>query len=336
MSQINAYAAKDAGQALEPFSYDPGPLGHDEVEVDVTACGVCHSDLSMINNEWGVSQYPLVPGHEAIGTISAVGAGVTHLKIGQTVGVGWMAGSCLTCPPCVGGEQHRCRTGQPTIRGHHGGFGDKVRSQAVWAIPLPDGMDALSAGPLFCGGITVFSPFLTYDIKPTDKVGVIGIGGLGHLAIQFARAWGCEVTAFTGSADKTEELKKLGAHHVVNSRDPKALKPLRGQFGLILSTVNVNLPWYVYLSSLAPKGKLVHVGMITEPMPISAAQLVAGQKLVGGSDTGSPAMTATMLEFCARHDIKPVIETFPMSKVNEAIEHLEAGKARYRIVLTRD
>lgn len=335
MTEINAYAALSQGNELEPFTYDPGPLPDDQVEVEVMACGICHSDVSMIDNEWGATRYPIVPGHEAVGRVVAKGDRVTHLDVGQTVGVGWVSESCTTCYPCVAGQQHRCQTGVPTIRGHHGGFADRVRVQGLWALPLPEGMDAMSAGPLFCGGITVFSPFVNYDISPTARVGVIGIGGLGHLALQFAKAWGCEVTAFTGSMDKTDELKSLGAHRVINSRDDKELKSLHGQFDLILSTVNVNLAWHRYLSALSPEGKLVHVGMITEPMPISGGQLVTGQKLVGGSDTGSPAMMIKMLEFCTRHDIKPVVEYFDFDDVNKAIAHLKSGKARYRIVLKR-
>lgn len=333
MPDINAYAATKAGGPLETFAYDPGPLAHDQVEIEVSACGICHSDLSMLENEWGISKFPLVAGHEAVGRISAVGETVSHLEVGQMVGVGWSAESCLTCGQCMSGHHQRCTTHKPTIKGRHGGFADRMRVDAIWAIPLPEGMDARSAGPLFCGGITVFAPFMDYDIKPTDRVGVIGIGGLGHLAIQFARAWGCEVTALTGSMDKEPELRKLGAHKVVNNREDAELKKLRGQYDMILSTVNVNLAWHRYISALAPQGRLVHVGMITEPMAVPGAALVSGQKKVGGSDTGSPAMVSKMLEFCTRHNIKPMTEYFKFKDINDAIAHLKSGKARYRIVL---
>lgn len=333
MTQIKSYAAPEAGAPLETYSYDPGPLAADQVELEVMACGICHSDLSMINNEWGIAQYPLVAGHEAVGRITAIGETVKNVEVGQMVGVGWSAESCLTCGQCMSGHHQRCTAHRPTIKGRHGGFADRMRVDAIWAIPLPDGIDARSAGPLFCGGITVFAPFMDYDVKPTDRVGVIGIGGLGHLAIQFAKAWGCEVTAFTGSMDKTEELKVLGAHKVINSRDDGELKKLRGQYDVIISTVNVNLAWHRYVSALAPQGRLVHVGMITEGMNVSGAALVSGQKKIGGSDTGSPAMTAKMLEFCTRHDIRPVVEYFKFDRINDAIAHLKSGKARYRVVL---
>ncbi len=336
MTMIRTYAATEASKPLEVFEYDPGPLPDDYVEIDVMACGLCHSDLSMIDNEWGFSRYPLVGGHEVVGRVSAVGSQVKHLKQGQIVGGGWISASCQTCAPCVGGSQHHCHRAGPTIIGRHGGFADKVRVQALWAFPLPDGLDAKSAGPLFCGGITVFTPFIDYGILPTDRVAVIGIGGLGHLALQFAKAWGCEVTAFTSSMDKTNELKKLGAHHVVNSRDKDAIKALRGNFDMVISTVNVNLPWRNYLSALAPRGRLVQVGMITEPMPIPSMGLVMGQKRVGGSDTGSPSTMKKMLEFCARHNIAPQVEYFKMPDINDAIARLKSGKARYRIVLTNE
>ena len=195
-------------------------------------------------------------------------------------------------------------------------------------------MDAKSAGPLFCGGITVFAPMVNFGLKPTDRIAVIGIGGLGHLAVQFARAWGCEVTAFTTSMDKEQELRDLGAHHIANSRDADAMKALSGKFDFILSTVNVNLDWPTYLLTLRADGQLITVGAVDKPMGIPAFSLISGGKSVGGSDTGSPEMVARMLEFCTRHDIKPMVEYFPMEKVNDAIEHLESGKARYRVILT--
>ncbi|MDB2437859.1 NAD(P)-dependent alcohol dehydrogenase [Hellea sp.] len=332
MPDIKAYAAMEAGGQLKPFEYDPGALAHDQVEIAITACGVCHSDLSMINNDWRGSKYPLIAGHEAIGTITHIGEHVKNLEVGQTVGVGWTSESCLHCSPCLSGSHQRCTSGVSTIRGH-GGFADRIRVQDIWAVPLPDGMDARSAGPLFCGGITVFAPMMDFGLKPTDRIGVVGIGGLGHLALQFAKAWGCEVTAFTTSMDKEKELRELGAHRVVNSKDEDALKALRGQFDMVLSTVNVNLPWHRYMSALAPEGRLITVGMVGEPMGISAGQLITGQKSVGGSDTGAPHMVAKMLEFCMRHDIKPMVDYFPMADINDAIAHLKSGKARYRVVL---
>ncbi len=335
MTIIKAYAAHEAGGVLEPFEFEVGALGPHEIEMTVESCGLCHSDLSMINNDWRSSQYPLVAGHEAIGIVTAMGDHVQNLQIGQRVGAGWNAYSCMHCSPCLSGRQQRCQSLTTTIRGR-GGFADRLRVQDIWAVPLPDGLDAKSAGPLFCGGITVFAPLLDFGVKPTDKVAIIGIGGLGHLALQFTRAWGCEVTAFTSHMDKASELTALGAHHVVNSRDDAALKALRGQFDFILSTVNVSLPWHRYMASLAPEGQLITVGMVKDPMGISAGAMISGQKSVGGSDTGAPDMVAKMLDFCARHNITPTAEYFPMQDINAAIDHLKSGKARYRVVLLNE
>jgi uncharacterized zinc-type alcohol dehydrogenase-like protein len=209
MMSIRAYAARQPKGELTPFEFDPGPLRDDSVEVAVSHCGICHSDLSMLDNEWGMTTYPFVPGHEAVGKVVAVGKNVTAIKTGQTVGVGWYSGSCQTCRQCIGGDQNLCPTAEGTIVGRFGAFAERVRCQAAWAVPLPDALDPTAAGPLFCGGITVFNPLVQFDVRPTHKVGVVGIGGLGHLALQFLNKWGCEVTAFSSSAGKTDEVKKL-------------------------------------------------------------------------------------------------------------------------------
>ena len=332
---IKAYAANEAGGKLEPFEYDPGELGAGEVEIEVSHCGICHSDLSMIDNDWGMSQYPLVPGHEVVGTVGAAGSDVTHLQVGDTVGLGWHAGYCMTCSSCMSGDHNLCATAQSTIVGRHGGFADKVRARAVSVVKLPDDIDVASAGPLFCGGITVFNPLVQFDVKSTDKVGVIGIGGLGHIALQFLNAWGCEVTAFTSSEKKKEEVKALGAHHALNSRDPEALAAVEGQFDFIISTVNVKLDWNAYIGTLRPKGRLHIVGATLEPMDIGAFPLIMGQRSVSGSPVGSPDTIADMLDFAVRHDIRPVIETFSFDDINEAIDRLRSGDVHYRVVLSR-
>ncbi len=330
---INAYAAEAPGKDFTPFIYEPGTLGPDEVEIRVESCGICHSDLSMLNNEWGMTQYPLVPGHEVIGTIAALGDHVHHLKAGQRVGLGWFAGSCMNCHTCMSGQHHLCGGGTQTIVGRHGGFADRVRCRGEWAIPLPDGVDADSAGPLFCGGITVFGPIMSCGVKPTDRVGVVGIGGLGHLAVQFLNKWGCEVTAFTSTEAKKQEALSMGAHHAVGSRDRDALSRLAGSLDFILVTANVPLDWNAYIQALAPRGRLHWVGAVLEPVPVAVFSLLSGQRSLSASPLGSPATVATMLDFCARHAIRPQAEYFPMADVNDAMEHLRAGKARYRVVL---
>jgi uncharacterized zinc-type alcohol dehydrogenase-like protein len=336
MSQIHALAARQAGGPLEPFSYDPGPLGDEQVEIEVLYCGICHSDVAMHNNEWGMTQYPFVPGHEAIGRVVAMGSDAKLVKEGQIVGLGWNSGSCLHCPQCLSGDHNMCNTLEQTIVGRYGAFGTRVRCHWEWATPLPEGVDPAKAGPLFCGGITVFNPLLQEGVLPTHRVAVIGIGGLGHMALQFLNKWGCDVTAFTSSAAKGDEAKKMGAHHVIDTHSAEALKAASGSFDFILSTVTATLDWGAYLGTLAPRGKLHIVGVPPEPMSVGAFPLIAGQRSVSGSPSGAPATVAKMLDFCARHGIAPVTEEFPMSQVNAAFAHLEAGKARYRVVLKND
>ena len=336
MTRIRAYAAAAPNDALAPFDYDPGPLGDEQVEIAVSHCGICHSDLSMLGNEWGNSTFPLVAGHEIIGTIAALGPGTKGLRVGRRVGLGWYAGSCMHCGQCISGHHNLCATGDQTIVGRHGGFAERVRCHWAWAIPLPDALDPASSGPLFCGGLTVFSPIADFGVRPTDRVGVVGIGGLGHMAVKFLRAWGCEVTAFTSSAGKAEEARGFGAHHVVATGDKKALRSLAGALDFILVTVNVTLDWGALLSALAPGGRLHFVGAVLEPVPVPAFALIGGRKSVSGSPLGSPATAAAMLEFCSRHRISPQVEMFPMSRINDALDHLRAGKARYRVVLEND
>ncbi|MBK1829795.1 NAD(P)-dependent alcohol dehydrogenase [Verrucomicrobiaceae bacterium R5-34] len=333
-NQINAYAALEAGGTLQPYSYDVGELAADEVEIEVLHCGICHSDVSMIDNEWEISEYPLVGGHEVIGKVVATGSNVQNLEQGTVVGVGWHSGYCGHCHSCKNGDQNLCRDAQGTIVAHHGGFADKLRADAASVVVIPEGIDLKSAGPLLCAGITVFNPLVQFDVKSTDKVAVIGIGGLGHIALQFLNAWGCEVTAFTSSESKRQEALELGAHKTLNSRDEEEIKSAYGSFDFILSTVNVKLDWNIYVNTLKAKGRLHFVGATLEPLDLGVFPLIGGQKSVSGSPVGSPATMESMLEFAKLHDIKPQIESYPMEQINEALDHMKSGKARYRVVLS--
>lgn len=336
-NRIRSYAALTAKSALVPYEFDAGELQPHQVEVKVEYCGLCHSDLSIIDNDWGVSQYPVVAGHEIIGKIIRLGSEAKGLKLGQRVGIGWTAETCQACNYCLSGQQVLC-TGEhkATIVGHAGGFADKVRASWQWVIPLPDDLAPESAGPLLCGGITVFDPLLKHQIQAIHHVGVIGIGGLGHMAIKLLKAWGCEITAFTSNLDKTDELKAMGADHVVNSRDSAALKAQKSKFDLLLSTVNVTLDWKSYLSTLSPNGSVHLLGIPLEPIATPANLLISGAKSITGSPTGSPAALRTLLNFAARKNIAPQIELFPMSQINDAIARLHSGQVRYRVVLKAD
>lgn len=329
----NAYQAESAGAPLEKVERSEKDLSDGQVEIEVMYCGICHSDLSMLNNEWGMSSYPLVAGHEVIGTVSRVGASVDSALIGKHVGLGWQSGYCGHCKSCHTADQNLCAQAQGTIIGRDGGFADKVVADVASVIEIPNGMDLAKVGPLLCGGITVYNPLVQFGIKPTDKVGVIGIGGLGHLGLKFLNAWGCHVTAFTSSESKREEALALGAHETINSRDPAELERAAGQFDFIISTVNVKLDWNVYIAALAPKGRLHFVGATTEPLDLSVFPMLMGQKSVSASPVGSPSVIRQMLEFAKQHDIAPQVEMFKMADINEALRHLDEGKARYRVVL---
>lgn len=289
MSMIKSYAAKEAGGELEVYEYDPGELKPQDVEVQVDYCGICHSDLSMIDNEWGFSQYPLVAGHEVIGRVVALGSAAQNkgLQVGQRVGIGWTARSCGHCDACISGNQINCEQGAvPTIM-NRGGFAEKLRADWQWVIPLPENIDIESAGPLLCGGITVFKPLLMHHITAT-------------------------------------------------SRDPQALKALAGQFDLIINTVNVSLDWQPYFEALTYGGNFHTVGAVLTPLPVPAFTLIAGDRSVSGSATGTPYELRKLMRFAARSKVAPTTELFPMSKINDAIQHVRDGKARYRVVLKAD
>lgn len=336
VNTISGYAALEAGGKLEKFEYEVGDLLPDEVEIDVLHCGICHSDLSMIDNEWGMSEYPLIAGHEVIGRVAKLGSNVKNLAIGAAVGLGWHCGYCGDCTPCKTGDQNLCGSAKATIVSHHGGFANKVRADFDSVVKIPEGLDLKAVGPLLCGGITVFNPIVQFDVKPTDKVAVIGIGGLGHIALKFLNAWGCEVTAFTSSESKRKEALELGAHKTLNSRDPAEIESAAFSFDYIISTVNVKLDWNLYVNTLKAKGRLHFVGASLEPLDLGIFPLIMAQRSVSGSPVGSPATIEQMLEFANLHQIEPQIEEYPMSKVNEALDHLKSGKARYRIVLSNE
>ena len=334
MSQIQGLAAHAAGAELLSFKYDPGTLGAQEVEIAISHCGICHSDLHLISNDWGISQYPFIPGHEVIGTVRALGAGVKSLSVGQRVGLGWQSNSCGTCEWCVKGMENLCPASEGTCVHRHGGYADRVRANARFVLPIPDALDSAQAAPLLCGGITVYSPMRTHGINPSSRVGVIGVGGLGHLAIQFARVFGAEVTAFSTSAAKEDEARALGAHNFVNTREIKAVKDVASSLDFIVSTINADQDWSNYILALRPTGTLCFVGVPPSAVALQAFPLIGGMRTVTGSPIGSPARLREMLDVAARHDVKAQVESFPMAKANEAIDKVKKNKVRYRAVLT--
>jgi uncharacterized zinc-type alcohol dehydrogenase-like protein len=334
MSEIQGFAAHAAGAQLLPFRYSPGELGPYEVEVRVAHCGVCHSDAHLIDNDWGISRYPLVPGHEIIGTVTAVGPNVHGPTVGQRVGIGWQADSCGICEWCRSGDEHLCPKAQPTCVGRHGGFASAVRVNSRFAIPVPDALDSVAAAPLLCAGVTVYAPLRNHGARPASRIGIIGIGGLGHLAIQFARAFGSEVTAFSSSIDKQAEALSLGAHAFVNTRETSAVKKLARSLDLILSTVSGDQDLHHFIEALRPKGTLVILGAGPSPLQIPGAGLISNNLSVAGSSIGSPRDLREMLDVAARHNIKAITERFAMKDANTAVSRVKKNQVRYRAVLT--
>jgi uncharacterized zinc-type alcohol dehydrogenase-like protein len=335
MNVIQGYAAHAAGAELLPFKYDPGEIRPQDVELKISHCGVCHSDIHLIDNDWGASQFPFIPGHEIIGTVSQVGSAVSGLNLGDRMGVGWQSDSCGFCEWCRQGKENLCAAIEGVCARRNGGYAATVRVNARFAVPVPASLVSENAAPLLCGGITVYNPIRTHGVNPTSRVGIIGIGGLGHLALQFARAFGAEVTAFSASPAKAEEARALGAHHFVNTRESKGLKSLAGYFDFILSTINAEQDLGSYIAALRPTGTFVYVGVPPTPASLAVFPLVLGQKSIAGSPIGSPSQLREMLDVAARHGIKAQTERFPMEKVNDALGRVRKNQVRYRAVLAR-
>jgi uncharacterized zinc-type alcohol dehydrogenase-like protein len=333
MSLIQGLAAHAAGAELLPFKYDPGELGLRDVEIAITHCGVCHSDLHLIANDWGNSQYPFIPGHEVVGTVAAVGSEVRSLEVGQRVGLGWQSNSCGICEWCTRGMENLCQAAEATCVHRHGGYADRVRANERFVFPLPEALDSAQTAPLLCAGITVYNPLRAHGVNPSSRVGIIGIGGLGHLAIQFAHVFGADVTAFSTSPAKEEEAHALGADHFVNSLESKAIKDVAGSMDFVLSTINADQDWAVYLQTLRPTGTLCFVGIPPAPVSVNAFTLISGLRSISGSPIGSPHQMREMLDVAARHGVKATTELFPMAQANAAIDKVKKNKVRYRAVL---
>jgi uncharacterized zinc-type alcohol dehydrogenase-like protein len=329
---IHAYAAREVGGSLSRFDYTPPALGLGDVRIDVTHCGICHSDLHLIDNELGNTVFPFVPGHEIVGRVSAVGAGVTHLSVGQRVGVGPFRHACLHCALCANGQDNLCPHLQFTILGHHGGFANAIQVSASHAFAIPDALESALAAPLLCAGLTVYAPLRAHTDAAT-RVGVLGIGGLGHLAVQYARARGSEVTVFSTTAAKEEQARKLGADRFIVLNDPAALASAAGSIDFLLSTGFGAIEWMGLMSLLRPNGRLCIVGSSLAPLNVPAGLLIMSQHTISGSAAGSRADMMEMLEFSARRRIHPWIETLPLAEVNKGLARVRSGDVRYRLVL---
>lgn len=330
MTEILAYAQHSPRAPLEAITLaDPGePLGHD-VDVEVAHCSVCHSDVHLLDGDWGEVKRPLIPGHEVVGRVVRRGPDATT-PIGALVGIGWQAGCCGTCLACTSGREHLCTGGKVrTCVGRQGGFATRVRVDARFAFELPPALDASTAAPLLCAGLTVFSPLERLGARAGVRVGVIGVGGLGHLAVRFARALGAEVIAFDPDESKRELAKGLGASDLIDARG--ALPA--GVVDLLLVTTHANLPWDSWMKVLDLEGTMCLIGVPSEPLRLGVDPLMDEQKKVTGSVIGSPAAMRRMLSVAAEHGIAPITERMPMSRANDAIARVREGKARMRVVL---
>jgi uncharacterized zinc-type alcohol dehydrogenase-like protein len=335
LSTVLGYAARAVGQPLEPFNYAPPKLGEYDIRVSVTHCGVCYTDIHGIDDYYGITTYPFVPGHEIVGFVSAVGSAAPALKEGGRVGIGWQGRSCMQCEWCLQGEEHLCRD---IVRSGtwvpYGGFSTSVVVDSRFAYPIPEAMPSEVAAVLLCAGITVYSPLRKYAAQPSLKIGIIGVGGLGHLAIQFARALGYEVTAISSSPEKKEQALAFGADHFIVSEDQASLRQVEFGFDLLLCTAHGKIKWEPLLEILKKNGRLVLLGFPS--VALNPTDLVAHQLSIIGSFIGNRVAMREMLSFAQAHDIAPWIELMPMSQVNQAIQKLKENKARYRIVLFND
>jgi uncharacterized zinc-type alcohol dehydrogenase-like protein len=332
---VLGYAAMVAGKPLESFTYKPPKLGEHDVRVSVTHCGLCYTDIHGIDDYYGITKYPFVPGHEIVGYVSEVGKSPSGLKEGDRVGIGWQGRSCGQCEWCRQGEEQLCLDiVQAGTWVPYGGFSTSVVVNSHFAYPLPDTMPSEVASVLMCAGVTVYSPLRTYAKQPAQKIGIIGVGGLGHLAIQFAHALGYEVTVISSSPAKKEQALAFGADHFIASDDQASLRQVEFGFDLLLCTAHGDVHWEPLLEILKKKGTLVLAGF--PRVALNPTDLVAHQLSITGSFLGNRATMREMLSFSQAHDIAPWIELMPMSQVNEAIQRVKQNKARYRIVLVND
>jgi len=329
---IRAFAALGPGQPLRCWEYKLEPPGAADIEVEVTHCGVCDIDVHLIDNDLGISTYPLVPGHEVVGTITAVGDEVRTLAIGQRVAVGFQRGACNQCEWCQKGLPNLCAGLRPTPVAGYGGFAQFLSVDHRFAIPVPDALDSAAAAPLLCAGISVYAPLARFA-RPASRVGIIGIGGLGHLALQFARALGAEVFAFSTSPAKEEEARQFGAHHFIVSTDAGHMRRVAGSLDLLLAATPADPDWSASLGTLRPNGTFCLVGLPPRPVTLPVWPLATRQLSFCGSVIGAPQQIAEMLRFAAQHNVRPAVEVLPMDEVNLALDKVRRNQARYPMVL---
>jgi alcohol dehydrogenase (NADP+) len=339
--RVNAYAAPAAGRPLAPTTIERRDVGPDDVLIEIEYAGICHSDIHTVNGDWGPQPFPVVPGHEIVGVVTEVGAQVTRHRVGDRVGVGCMVNSCGECANCRNGDEQYCLQGMvPTYAGAdrdgsttQGGYSTHVVVDADYVLRVPAGIDPAAAAPLLCAGITTWSPLRRWGAGPGKRVAVVGLGGLGHMAVKLAHAMGAEVTVLSQSLKKQEDGLRLGADHFFATSDPGTFTELAGRFDLVVNTVSAAIDVDAYLSLLAVDGALVNVGAPAEPLSLNVMSLIGGRRTYAGSMIGGIAETQEMLDFCAQHGIGAEVEVIAADRVNDAYERVLASDVRYRFVI---
>ena len=342
MNNTKAYAAQSPKDSLAPFSFQRREVGAHDVQIEILYCGVCHSDIHQARNEWGNSIYPMVPGHEIVGRVIKVGDQVTKFKVGDLAGVGCFVDSCRKCPQCKSGQEQYCEEGMsPTYNGYeqdgktptYGGYSTQIVVDEDYTLKVSPKLPLEGVGPLLCAGITTYSPLRHWNVGKGHKVGVLGLGGLGHMGVKLASAFGAEVTMLSTSASKEADAKRLGAHHFALTSKPDVLKQLSNHFDFILDTVSAPHDYEAYLNTLRTDGVLICVGLPPEPMGVPAFSLVPRRRSIAGSMIGGIAETQEMLDYCAAHNIVSDVEVIPIQQINEAYERTIKGQVKYRFVI---
>jgi len=341
MTAVNAYAAQNATTPLAPFNFERREVGPKDVQIEILYCGVCHSDIHQVRNEWGGSIYPMVPGHEIVGRITKVGADVKDFIVGELAGVGCFVDSCRTCPSCLANEEQYCDTGMVgTYNGRdkegnptYGGYSTQIVVDEQYTLHVSEKLPIEGVAPLLCAGITTYSPLRHWKIGKSHKVAVVGLGGLGHMAVKFAASFGADVTVLSTSASKKQDALNLGAHHFEVTSDPETMKHLQGKFDFILSTISAQHDYNQYLNLLTLNGTMVVVGVPPQPSTVHAFSLIGKRRSLAGSLIGGIKETQEMLDYCAEHNIVSDVEVIKVSEVNEAYERMLKADVRYRFVI---
>ena len=345
MIPTKGFAVTGPEAAFEPFEFERRDLGPNDIEIDILYCGICHSDIHQARNEWADTMpaaYPLVPGHEIVGRVTAVGDAVTQFSVGDAAGIGCFVDSCRESPPCTQGFEQFCHKGaaftyngteMDRVTPTYGGYSDKYVIDEKYALKVKADGDLAGVAPLLCAGITTYSPLNRFKVGPGQKVGIVGLGGLGHMAVKLAVSMGAEVTVFSTSPGKEADAKALGAHHFVVTRDPENLAPLAGTFNFILDTVSADHDYGTYLNMLGLNGAMVVVGVPPNPTQFHATSLIFGNKMLAGSLIGGIPETQQMLDYCADNNIKAEVEVITPDRIEEAYDRTVKADVRYRFVI---